>query len=168
MKNIVLIGIMGCGKTTVGEQLGNDLNWPFLDVDSRIEREYGPIPDLFIKGEDCFRVAEAQVISECASLHGHVISTGGGVVLRESNMLLLKQNGILFFIDRPIDHIASSIDASRRPLLRNGTNILYDLYEKRLPLYLSYADYHILASGDVQFSVDRIKEILNNNGLLSL
>lgn len=167
MKNIVLIGIMGCGKTTVAEILSNDLNLPLLDADALIEKTYGPIPKLFERGEDCFRDAESQIIGEISSLSGYVISTGGGVVLRESNITALKRNGIIFFIDRPMDEIIESIDCSTRPLLKNGPEALYALYEKRYSLYVTFCDYHIRSTNEISDTVGSIKEILKNYGLLN-
>ena len=132
-QNIVLIGMMGCGKTTVGKRLSEQLNMPFIDTDVLIEETYGPIPKLFERGEDYFRDAESKIISEIASFEGAVISTGGGVVLREENVKALKEKGFLIFIDRPVHLIAESIDFKGRPLLSNGPEILHELMEKRYP-----------------------------------
>lgn len=167
MKNIVLIGIMGCGKTTVAEILGSQLNRPFMDLDAQIEKVYGPIPQLFEQGENCFREAESRIIEEISSLSGYVISTGGGVVLIENNIMALKRNGIIFFIDRPIEKIIESVDCSTRPLLKNGPEALYAIYKKRYSLYVSYCDYHIKSTNDLSDTVGSIQKILMNQGLMN-
>lgn len=117
-QNIVLIGMMGCGKTTVGKRLSEQLNMPFIDTDVLIEETYGPIPKLFERGEDYFRDAESKIISEIASFEGAVISTGGGVVLREENVKALKEKGFLIFIDRPVDKYEEAF-------FLQGLNILF-------------------------------------------
>lgn len=167
MKNIVLIGIMGSGKTTVAEALSRELDMPFLDTDALVERTYGPIPGLFERGEDCFRDAESRIISQIADLEGTIISTGGGVVLREENIRALKKNGVIFFIDRPVRLIAESIDCSGRPLLKNGPQALYELMEKRFPLYKACCDYHVISDRDLAHTVQTIMEILKNDGFIT-
>ncbi|NLW02799.1 MAG: shikimate kinase [Clostridiaceae bacterium] len=166
-QNIVLIGMMGCGKTTVGKRLSEQLNMPFIDTDVLIEETYGPIPKLFERGEDYFRDAESKIISEIASFEGAVISTGGGVVLREENVKALKEKGFLIFIDRPVHLIAESIDFKGRPLLSNGPEILHELMEKRYPLYKAYCDYHVVSDNDISRTVRTIIEILKNDGVIS-
>lgn len=167
MKNIVLIGIMGCGKTTVAKRLSSELGWPFVDTDALIEKTYGPIPKLFEKGEGFFRDAESRIVSQIASLDGTIISTGGGVVLREENVKALKKNGVLIFIDRPVRLIAESIDCSGRPLLKDGPGALYKLAERRYPLYQACCDYHVVSNKDVSHTVRAIMEILKKDGFIN-
>jgi shikimate kinase len=165
MKNIVLIGMMGSGKTTLGELLAKSLDWPFLDIDAYIEVHYGTIPSLFEKGQDYFRDIEEKAVEYAASQHAHVISTGGGVVLRQRNVDRLKSGGTLFYLDRPVAEILETINADNRPLLKEGTDVLYRLYQERHPKYLSACDYRIDASGDLHTVLLRVTEILKNLGL---
>ncbi|HOK42608.1 MAG TPA: shikimate kinase [Thermoclostridium caenicola] len=166
MKNIVLIGIMGCGKTTVAERLGEELKRPVLDTDALIEKDFGPIPKLFEQGEDYFREVESQIISRVSALEGVIISTGGGAVLREENVKALKKNGIIIFIDRPVDFIVKDIDCSGRPLLKNGPEALRSLAEKRYPIYKACCDYHVVSDNDLSHTIQRIVEILRKDGFI--
>jgi shikimate kinase len=166
LKNIVLTGIMGCGKTTVAAILSEDLGMPYVDTDEMVEKAYGSIPKLFEKGEEFFRDAESRVVEEVSGYTGHVVSTGGGVVLRKGNMDALKRGGIVFFIDRPVDMIIDTIDTSNRPLLASGSQALREIYEKRYPLYVSSCDYRIFSDGAAADAARAIKEILRDLGLL--
>ncbi len=145
-RHIVLIGLMGCGKSTAGRIVANALDLPLKDTDIEIEtREGMTVSEIFDKkGEEYFRKAEAQVIKELAgSKKSYVISTGGGVVLSEKNMSVLKSNGYVFFINRTPEEISKHVNTQKRPLLKDGPEKLYEIYEKRLPLYKSNADYII-------------------------
>lgn len=166
-RNIVLIGLTGCGKTTVGERLSHELGMPLVDTDALIEETYGPIPELFENGEEYFREAESKIVSRIASLDGVIISTGGGVVLREGNIRELKKNGVIFFIDRPVAYIAESIDCSGRPLLKNGPQVLHELAEKRYPLYKAFCDYHVVSDNNLSNTVNTILEILRRDGFIA-
>ena len=134
---------MGCGKTTIGKMLSEKLNMGFVDIDRFIEGKYGKIPDLFKKGENYFREIEHNAVLEVSDMEGFVIATGGGVVKREDNIALLKRKGIVFFLDRPLDNILSDIKISNRPLLKEGTNKLIEIYHERYPLYTATCDVHI-------------------------
>lgn len=141
--NIVLTGIMGSGKTTVGKMLSEKLNMGFIDIDEFIESKYGKIPDLFKRGEEYFREIEHNAVLEISDMDGIVIATGGGVVKREDNIAALKKKGIIFFLDRPLDNILSDIETSNRPLLKDGKNKLIEIYNERYPLYTGTCDVHI-------------------------
>lgn len=141
--NIVLTGIMGCGKTTVGKTLSDILNMPFIDIDKYIESQYGPISRIFEKGENHFREIESQAVSKVSEKENTIISTGGGVVLRPYNMERLKKNGIIFFINRPIEEIIKTIEISNRPMLKNKKENLYSVFKDREQLYVKYCDYII-------------------------
>ena len=167
-KNIVLIGMMGCGKTTVAERLSQELNRPFMDTDALIEEAYGPIPKLFERGEDCFRDAESRIVSQIANHEGAIISTGGGVVLWAENIKPLKKRGVLFFIVRAIHLIFGSIDCEGRPPLKNWPEALYELMEKRYPLYKAFCDYHVVSDNNLSHTIQTIMEILKNDGVISL
>lgn len=156
--NIVLIGLMGCGKTVSGERLSRMLNMPFVDIDAYIEDHYGTIKSLFEKGEEYFRDIESHAVKEVSQKSGIVISTGGGVVLRKANMEALRSTGIVFYLDRPVEEITKTIDTSRRPLLKDGKEILYRIKEEREPLYMRYCDFLINAS-DLERAVSEIASV---------
>ena len=157
-KNIVLIGIMGCGKTKKGTLLAERLNIPFVDVDLEIEQaQKMTIPEIFAKyGEDEFRRLEGEKIKELSKSTHCIISTGGGVVLNPNNMKVLKENGIVIFLNRDIDAIAGDIDTAMRPLLANGTEALYKIYNERLALYQKWCDIEISGNTTVVEAVENI------------
>jgi len=147
--NVVLIGYRGCGKTTVGRLLASRLGWPFVDTDTLIEEGTGAtIRELFSDGaEQAFRDLESEVVTEVARRDHQVISTGGGVVLRESNTRALKRNGRLVWFTAPADVLWQRIlnDKSRlvnRPAVdkAGGLRIVEDALAVREPLYARSAD----------------------------
>lgn len=157
-KNIVLIGVMGCGKTKKGTLLAKRLNIPFFDVDHEVEQaQKMTIPEIFAKyGEGEFRRLESEKIKELSQNTRCIISTGGGVVLNPNNMKVLKENGIVIFLNRDIDAIAGDIDTSTRPLLANDTDALYRIYNERLALYQKWCDIEISGNTTVAEAVENI------------
>ena len=146
-ENIVLTGMPSCGKTTVGNLLAAKLNRPFVDVDEEIIKAIGcSIPDYFARfGEDAFRQVEAKVIAEViAPLTGCVIATGGGAILREENVVNLRHNGRLYFLDRPLTDLCATAD---RPTA-NSREAIQKRYEERYDRYCATADRHISVTGD--------------------
>lgn len=134
-KNIVLIGMPGCGKTTVGRRLAKILGREFIDLDAAIVEKAGKtIPEIFAdEGEEEFRRIETECAAEAGKKSGVVISTGGGIVTRERNYDLLRQNGTLIFINRPTAQLATR----GRPV--SAAKGLEQLAEERLPLYKKWA-----------------------------
>jgi shikimate kinase len=159
IKSIVLIGMAGCGKTTIGREAAARLGRPFIDVDDAIVDRFGPIPELFEKGEPYFRQCESLAVEEACKVEGAVIATGGGVVTQPGNMEALRRVGIVAFIDRPIDRIVRDIDVSTRPLYVCGVEALHKTYVNRLPLYRGYADFIVDNSGNMEDTVRKIIEI---------
>lgn len=155
-RNIVLTGIMGCGKTTIGRMLSEKLDMEFIDIDEYIERKYGKIHELFKRGEDFFRETEHRAVLEVSEMEGVVIATGGGVVKRRDNMEALKRNGIVFFLDRPVEKILSDIETSTRPLLKDGKEKLAEIYRERYPLYTANCDVHIKNTSNPEKAVSEI------------
>jgi shikimate kinase len=152
-KNIVLIGMPGCGKSEIGAGLAKRLGMEFVDADAYIEEHWGRIPELFKLGEAHFRDIESRAVAAVSLKRNCVIATGGGVVLREQNMQALKRNGIVVFIDRPLSRLLDVVDTSYRPLLAEGSHKLAELYEQRLPLYRKYADRIVDNSGTLEDAV---------------
>ncbi len=156
-RNIVLIGMPGSGKTTVGKALAESLGKTFTDTDDIITEEYGSISDIFAeKGEAFFRDIEAVSIKRVALQNGLVIATGGGAVLRQENVHYLKKNSVVFFLDRPLEDIIPTED---RPLSRDF-DALKKRYEERYDIYLSACDERIVIDGNVQNAVAEIMEKL--------
>lgn len=148
MKNLVLIGMPGSGKTKMGRLLSARFGLPLVDTDELVVQRAGKtVAELFAEeGEAAFRDRETAAVREAASLCGAVISTGGGVILREENMTALRASGVVFFRDRDPKAIVGE-DHSGRPLLSGDTERVYRLYAERLPLYERYAD-HIIPHTD--------------------
>ncbi|NLB82466.1 MAG: chorismate mutase [Clostridiaceae bacterium] len=168
-KNVVLIGMMGSGKTTKGKLIAKRLGMTFIDIDEQIEKKQGKtISQLFQTfGSAEFRQIEHQIIQQLSTQKDCVISTGGGVVLDEKNMHVLKENGIIIFLNRDIEEIVLTIDTKDRPLLNDGAQILYSIYNERLPLYKKWCDIEITSNSDsIDEEVDIITKelfILNTN-----
>jgi len=161
-KNIVLIGVTGCGKSTIGILLAEKLQLPFYDVDEYIEKNQGKsIKDTFIKGETYFRKIESLALEEIVNVGGcKVISTGGGVVKIHKNMENFLENSIVIFLNRNIESIIQDIDVSNRPLLFADLSKLYEIYEERLPLYRKYCDFEISSKVSIQETIDEILYML--------
>ena len=142
-QNIVLIGMPGVGKTTIGKKLAAELNRDFVDTDELIEaREGKSIPDIFREnGEEYFRDIEQLVVSELRGEKGLVISTGGGVINREENYYSLAENGLLVFIKTDEDKL-SELAVNGRPV--SMSHDIESLYRIRLPKYESWADKEIM------------------------
>lgn len=142
MKNIVLIGMPGSGKSSLGRRLARRLRMPLFDTDAMVvERDGRAISDIFAEGgEAAFRDMESACVREAAAQSGVVISTGGGVILRGENMDALKKNGMVFFIDRHPSLILKSASLSDRPLVQDDRTRLLELYRSRIALYRACAD----------------------------
>ena len=158
MCNIVLIGMAGCGKSTIGKRLSELLRKDLVDTDEMIvNTENKPIPEIFAeKGEDYFRWCENVAVNIAGREKSQIIATGGGVIVRPENYNSLKQNGIIVFINRDADLLPTN----GRPLSQmHGVKALY---EKRMPLYRQFADIEVDGNGTVEEVANRIvKEIVS-------
>ena len=162
-KNIVLIGMPGCGKTTLGKILNKELSMEFYDMDNYIERKTDKkISELFEKGENYFRDIESLACEELSKNKNVILSTGGGVIKRKENIDFLKENGIVIFIDRSVDDIIGDVDISKRPLLKEGKEKVLKLYEERYLLYKNYADEIVVNNKNIEDTKNKIIDIYNN------
>ena len=156
-ENIVLIGMPGCGKSSVGKELAAITGRKFIDADEEFLRINGISPgDMIVaQGEEAFRKAETALLAELGKRSGLIIATGGGCVTREENYPLLHQNGEIFCLSRALDKLPTE----GRPLSR--INSLNELFQKREPMYRRFADHMIdNDSGSVHDAAVRILEAL--------
>lgn len=155
-ENIVLIGMPSCGKTTVGKKLADIIGKEFIDTDYVIEERYGKISDIFSRdGEDFFRKIESEIIKEIAAEQSAVIATGGGAVLNPENINLLKGNGKIVFIDRPLQKLITTSD---RPL-SSDREMLEKRYNERYDIYCNSADFIIKSDGSIEECISKILEV---------
>ena len=158
MKNIVLIGMPGCGKSTVASLLAAKLGRTVADADSEIEKIAGKsIPRIFAEdGEETFRRFETQVLEELGKQSQLIIATGGGCVTKSRNYPLLHQNGTIFWLLRDL----ASLPTDGRPL--SQTNKPADLYAIRKPYYESFADCQVNNNHDISQTAEHILAILED------
>lgn len=147
MKNLVLIGMMGSGKTTVGELLARQLCREFVDTDELIEaREGRAISRIFAEeGEGYFRARELEVCRELGPRENLVISCGGGLPLQEGCMEALRENGVVLWLDRDPGETYDQLDTANRPLAQGGRKAFLRRYESRAPIYRRWADHEVAA-----------------------
>ncbi|MBR5152011.1 MAG: shikimate kinase [Clostridia bacterium] len=157
-KDVILIGMPGCGKTTLGERLAKELDIPFLDLDQAVEESAGiTVSDIFAReGEAGFRGRETEAFSQNVG-RGQVIATGGGIVTQEENYPIAKQ-GLVVFLDRPVTSIMEDIHTETRPLLQEGKDRLLRLHKERVSLYRKWADIIVCNQGNME---DVLKTIIN-------
>ena len=157
--NVILIGFMGVGKSTIANGLAKSLGFDVLDTDKMIEQSQSrSINEIFAtEGEESFREMESVILGKLiSSTDRSVISTGGGIVTREENIKVLKSIGIVFWLDAGVDSILDRVSGNRdRPLLKteNPRKRIVDLLSEREPLYESCADERIQTD---DFSIDEI------------
>jgi len=141
--HIFLIGMPGCGKSSLGKKSASYLGLNYVDTDQRIERVFGmPTSQVFQRyGEQAFRTAETNLLIHLTREPGSLVSTGGGTVLRPRNLSIMRNHGIIVLIDRPLEQILGDIKLNRRPLLaEKGLPEVERLYHERMPLYRAAAD----------------------------
>ncbi len=154
--NIVLVGMPGSGKSTVGRRLAEALNRPFVDTDAMIvEADGRSVPEIFsTDGEEVFRAKETEAVKTAGMMSGAVIATGGGVVTFERNYAPLSQNGRIVFIKRDLDKLPTA----GRPI--SQATSMEELYAKRLPLYKAFADAEVDNNGSPEATVEAIRKAL--------
>ena len=157
MRNIVLIGMPGCGKSTLGAEIAALTGREFYDSDAEITRLTGRKPSEIIRadGEAAFRDTESGVLRELGKRSACVIATGGGAVLRSENYAYLRQNGVVVWLKRELD----ALDDTDRPLLDRAH--VRELYAVRPPLYTRFADISTEITGDADVSARRVLATIN-------
>ena len=157
LENVVLIGMPGCGKSTVGRALARRQGRAFLDLDRLIEERAGKsIPAIFAQeGEEAFRTLESWAVREAGARTGCVISTGGGVVTRAENCAPLRQNGVIIHLTRPLDRLPTA----GRPVSQSTD--LQTLWERRRGLYAAFADRTVDNGGPLEETLDTIEKELS-------
>lgn len=156
MENIILIGMPGCGKSTVARLLSHELHRPMIDADEEICRVAGcSIPEIFANhGEEVFRKLETQVLRDLGKESGKIIATGGGCVTREQNYPLLHRNGKIFWLTREL----SKLPADGRPL--SQITKMETMFEARKPMYQRFADHTVSNDGSAEETVAAIRRLL--------
>ncbi len=156
LTNIVLVGMPGCGKSTIGKILAIHYGRDFVDMDEEIIKKAGKtIPEIFSEaGEKGFRKIETEVTKDILKEKGLVVATGGGVIVTPENHDALNQNSTVIFINRDINVLPTD----GRPL--SMTNSLEEMYKKRLSLYRAVCDFEIDGNGTIEQVAKRIEDIL--------
>lgn len=150
--NLILCGMMGCGKTTIGRKIAESTGKRWLDTDDIIVEKYGKISDIFAcYGEAYFRDLETETVRALAQKDGLIISVGGGLVLRAENNALLRQNGKIVYLRAKIETLLSRLqNDTQRPLLQSDEGLsarLAGLLAVRAPIYEEVCDYALDVDG---------------------
>lgn len=157
-KNIVLVGMPGCGKSTVAALLSEKTGRECIDTDSMVIDASGEsIPDIFSKyGETEFRRRETEAVRTAGKGAGKIIATGGGAILKEENRIALRENSTVIFLKAPVESLATD----GRPLSKSP-EVLKKMHAERLPLYLETADFTVEVDPDPEITVRRICECVS-------
>ncbi len=156
--NLILCGMMGCGKTTVGREIARRIGAFCCDTDDLIVEKHGRIADIFaLFGEGRFREIETETVKGLSQKDGLVIATGGGLVLKEENVELLKANGKIVYLRAKKETLLSRLQGdSERPLLQSKESLsdrLAQLLEVRAPIYERIADYTVDVDGKTPYEI---------------
>ena len=162
MKNIILIGMMGCGKTTVGKLLATRLGKPLVDTDALIEGQEGmTVPEIFeTQGEAYFRALETGVAQALSLRTDLIIACGGGLPLQKEAMAALKESGRVFWLDRDPGEIFDTEDLSGRPLAQEGRERFVALARERRAVYEGWADVTVTDFTSPVSTAARILEVV--------
>jgi shikimate kinase len=161
MKNIILCGFMGCGKSTIGRKIANKTEKEFVDMDRYIEKKAGmTVSEIFEKyGEEKFRELETEACKELSEKSGLIIASGGGTLTYQRNIDILKKSGRIVYIDVKYEMLCKRLKRdTRRPLLQveNRNAVIKELLEKRRPIYEKAASIYV----DGNFTSGRVADIV--------
>lgn len=161
MKNIYLTGMMGCGKTAIGQLFAQQTGREFVDTDELVESGAGmAVSEIFAdRGEAYFRALESEALAKAAERQGAVVSCGGGMVLSAQNVQLMKQTGCVVYIRRDIEDIISTVNTDTRPLLKNDGSNIRALFERRRDIYESSCNVVLENGGTLEQAAQRLAEI---------
>ncbi len=160
MNNIYLVGMPGCGKTTIASDVSEKVNIKLIDLDDYItKREGKTIEELFALGENIFRQAETKALREVSQMDGVLVATGGGVVVSDENIDIMKESGKVIFIDAKPEFILDKSSLSGRPLLKDKGKI-FELYNSRIELYRKSAHYTVANEGFLNKACSKAEETI--------
>lgn len=158
MNNIYLVGMPGCGKSTIGNIVAEKLGVTLIDMDQYVvQREGRTISEIFEEGEAVFREAETQALKSLAQEDNLFVATGGGIVTREENIDIMKSSGKVVFIDASVEFILDNSSLEGRPLLKDK-NRIRDLYKERIALYRKAADFTVENDGILSKVCKRLEQ----------
>ncbi|MBQ8311909.1 MAG: shikimate kinase [Clostridia bacterium] len=166
-RHVFLIGMPGCGKSSLGKRVAGNMRIPYVDMDQRISDAVGcSISDIFERyGEQAFRNAETNTLIQLTRETPSLISTGGGTVLRENNRAIMRNSGVIVLIDRPLEEIMGDIKLDRRPLLaQKGLGEVERLYHERIDIYRSVADFVMDNSNGYHAGLRGLEQIMRHMG----
>ena len=164
-RHIFIIGMPGSGKSSLGRKVAANMGLPYVDTDQRIEQAAGcTVPQIFERyGEAAFRCAETNVLIQLTREAPSLVSTGGGMILREENRAIMRSSGVIVLVDRPLEEIMGDIKLNRRPLLaQKGLGEVERLYHERIDIYRGAAD-AVLDNGHGYYAgVTGMEKIIRN------
>lgn len=153
---------MGCGKTTLGKALAQRLHHKHIDTDDLAEEYFGmPIPQVFKeRGEDGFRDGETEVLRKLCKHHNRIVSTGGGIILREENIDLMRKSGTVIWIKRDPSLIVQNPRIQKRPLLEKDVSAIYPIWEQRKSLYKKACHFVVYNDDDKEKTMKELLKIV--------
>ena len=166
-RHIFLIGMPGCGKSSLGKKVASVTRVPYADTDQRIVDAAGcSVGEVFERyGEAAFRNAETNVLIQLTREQPSLVSTGGGMVLRENNRAIMRNHGVSVLSDRPLEDIMGDIKLDRRPLLaKKGLGEVERLYHERIDIYRAAADFVLDNSHGYYAGLKELENIVHRMG----
>ena len=162
-RHLFLTGMPGSGKSSLGRRVAAEMNLPFIDTDREITTILGcGVGEIYERyGESAFRNAETNLLIALARQSPMLVSTGGGMVIQPRNQELMRNLGVILFVDRPLEDILSDIKLDRRPMLAaKGLDEVRRLYEERIGTYRATADLVLDNSHGYQAGLDEMKRLI--------
>lgn len=163
-RHIFLIGMPGSGKSALGRRVAAKMQLPYLDMDVYLTEVTGmDTAQLYQRfGDQAFRDAETRLLQELVGVTPGIISTGGGTCLRPENRALMKNHGVIVYIDRPLDDIMSNFRAEKRPLLaQKSREEVEALFNERKPIYCGLADITMNNGNGFQNGLSALEEVVS-------